>query len=631
VAATIAERVTELEAALAAERAALAAERERAAALAAERAALAAENERLRAAYRELQLEMELLRRRIFVAKAERIDTRQLELEFMAKLAELDRLGAELARSEEREAPEVAPTTPPAPAAPGTAPRRPRPTGRRDLSKADLPVERIEVPDPELEGKVERNGFEESHRVMWRRAGWVRLVLARVKYRTEPMSDPAPLSPTDPAPPTEATPALAPAASMPATEATAPASAAGTASTTASTARIVTARMPPHLLPRSIATPSLLAHILVEKFCDGLPFYRQEDRYARLGFRIDRGTMCRWTEDIGMTLGATIVRAARDEALATAFCLATDATGILIQPPRGEQVRRPCRRGHFFVQIADRDHVFFEYVQRETSAAVAELFRGFSGYVLADAKSVYDLLYRPPEARPPPDDGAEPDLGVRHEVGCWSHQRRKFWEAAIAKDPVAREGLARIMRMFQLERGWQKKSPAERKALRDVYLRPHVDAFFVWAEVEYERVKSRRGMLRSALGYAVRQKRALTRFLEDGRLPMTNNESERELRRVAVGRKAWLFVGSDDHAQAAGNILSLIASARLHGFDPELYLRAVLVVLAQWPRDRYLELAPKYWAATRARLDPEELDREIAWITIPPPLPTDSSQEPSSR
>jgi hypothetical protein len=156
--------------------------------------------------------------------------------------------------------------------------------------------------------------------------------------------------------------------------------------------------------------------------------------------------MCRWLEEAGGILGATIVAAMRTEALATAFCLATDATGVLVQPPRGgDQVRRPCRRGHFFVQIADRDDVFFECVPRETSAAVAELFRGFQGYVLADAKSVYDLLFRQP------DEGGA-DAAVRHEVGSWSHQRRKFWEAAITgKDPVSREGLARIMRMFQLE------------------------------------------------------------------------------------------------------------------------------------------------------------------------------------
>ena len=161
----------------------------------------------------------------------------------------------------------------------------------------------------------------------------------------------------------------------------------------------------------------------------------------------------------------------------------------------------------------------------------------------------------------------------------------------------------------------------EIKTLRDAQLRPHVDAFFTFVAAEYERVRHQRGLLRTALGYAHRQHAALTQFFDDGRLKLTNNGSERELRRIAVGRKAWLFVGSDDHAQAAGNLLTLIASARLHQLDPEAYLRDLFRVLPQWPRDRYLELAPKYWLATRARLDAAELDVEVGWLTIPPTSP----------
>jgi hypothetical protein len=112
------------------------------------------------------------------------------------------------------------------------------------------------------------------------------------------------------------------------------------------------------------------------------------------------------------------------------------------------------------------------------------------------------------------------------------------------------------------------------------------------------------------------------RFLDDGRLPMTNNHSERALRGIAVGRKAWLFFGSDDHASAAANLLSLIASCELHKLDPEAYLCDIIHVLPYWPRDRYLELAPKYWAATRARIPAAELDTDIGDITVPPPLPS---------
>lgn len=550
-------RVAELEAALVAERS---------------RADEAiAERDRLRDAYRHLQLEVELARRRLAIAKAERVDTQQLELEFAAKLRELDVLAGQLPGADDPDDPPTGKT--------GKAKRRP--TGRRKLADVDLPEERIELADPALEGSAPRIGTEDSCKLMWRRAGYVRLLIARVKYK---VGD-------------------------------------GDAATIATTER------PAELLSRSIAAPSLLAHIASDKLCDGLPLHRQEDRFDRLGVRIDRGSMSRWLEDLGMSVGATVVAAMRADAFAHAFCIATDATGVLVQPiPGGDKQRRACTRGHYFVQIADADHVFFEYTAKETSASVGELFRGFSGYIQADAKSVYDLLFKPPDQRPPPDDG-EPDDSIRHEVGCWAHARRKFWEAAITKDVVAREALARIMRIFALDRAWRGKPPSEIKSLRDLHLRPHTDAFFAWVDAEYERVRDQRGLLRTALGYVHRQRGPLTTFYDDGRLRLDNNASERELRRVAVGRKAWMFVGSDDHAQAAGNLMTLIASARLHRLDPEAYLRDLIRVLPHWPRERFLELCPRDWIATRATLNPLELEHELGPLTVPA---RSSSEQPAA-
>jgi hypothetical protein len=153
-----------------------------------------------------------------------------------------------------------------------------------------------------------------------------------------------------------------------------------------------------------------------------------------------------------------------------------------------------------------------------------------------------------------------------------------------------------------------------------------MEAFFAWAELD--KVRDQRGSLRSALGYAVRQKSALLRVLDDGRLVPDNNRSERALRgSIATGRKAWLLVGSDDHAQSAGHLFSLIASCKLHGLDPETYLRDLFRVLAHWPKDRFLELSPKYWTNTRARLDPAELALEIGPLTVPPPIPPATEQQ----
>jgi transposase len=523
------------------------------------------ERDQLRCAHEQLRLELELLKRRIFVAQAERVDTAQLELEFAAKLKELDQLSGLADDHENPHSGEGQSQKAPK--------KRHKPTGRRDLKKANLPEERIEITDPLFEelvkqGKAQAIGFEESSKLAYQRGGMRRVVIARVKYR---------------------------------------------ATTSQGESTIETAERPKQCFPKSMAAPSMLAHIAMAKHCDGLPLFRIESQTARDGFRLDRSTMCRWLEDLGATLGATVVEAIRNEVMKTAFCLATDATGILVQPePLANGKRQPCRKAHFFVLIADRDHIFFEYTPKETSAIVAEMFKGYSGYVQADAKSVYDILFRKPHENPP-------DELSRQEVGCWYHCRRKFWEATVAKSVVAREGLARIGRLFKVDAMVKGKPPDEIKRFRQAHLDPQMDAFFVWAKQEYEKVKDQRGLLRSALGYALRQQEALMRVLDDGRLVMDNNRSERELRRIAVGRKAWLFVGSDDHGTSAGNLFSMIASAQMHGLDPELYLRDIIRVLAYWPKERYLELAPKYWAKTRARLEPNELAKEVGLLTVPEP------------
>ena len=238
-----------------------------------------------------------------------------------------------------------------------------------------------------------------------------------------------------------------------------------------------------------------------------------------------------------------------------------------------------------------------------------------------------------PERFTPPSIGSGDQLQIKRDSGYWalsgaldkSHARRKYWEAAIAHCAVSREALVRIQRIFENEEKWKDLPPEHLKALRDERTRPLIDAFFVWATAEYAKVKDTRGLLRSALGYTVRQREALCRFLEDGRLGLSNNASERELRRIAVGRKAWLFVGSDDHAQAAAALFTLIATCKLHGLEPEAYLRDVIRVLGAWPDDRYLELCPHAFADTRARLNPAELALEVGPLTIPAAITTSAS------
>jgi transposase len=550
----------------------------------------------LRARYLQLLEELHLLKRRLHVAKAERLDdVADAQLAFDTLLAEAKVLEKVLARTDERADTSASPLPPP----PKKKIRSRKPTGRRKLSDCDLPEVRVEIPDPELEGKFERIGFEESSRVGFERGGRRRVVCARVVYKN---------AVTDPRKTQEGTFDGRPAAARPEPR-----------------VDIRVAPMPKEILPRGILAPSMIAHLLTMKYVLGVPFHRYEQQTAREGFKIDRSTMCRYAEHVGATLGC-IVEAARKEAIATAFCIATDATGVALQPTRMEGKRQACRKGHFFVSLADKDHVFLDFHPKHTSRTVWDMFKGFHGYVQADAHAIYDALFK----GQPPNGAAETSGPPPIEVGCLSHARRKYWEAAVCKHSLGLEGLRLLDAVFEADSLLADLPPSRRKTERDRTVCPLVDAFFTWARDQNAKLVGR-GLVATALGYSLRHEAALRRFLDDGRLRMENNAAERGLRTIAVGRKAWMFYGSDDHASAAGNILSLVASCKLHDLDPEPYLCEIIKVLPYWPRDRYLELAPKYWRATRARLDPPELERQLGLITVPPPLTTPASQQPPTN
>lgn len=567
---TDAERITALEqqlAAAASERAALA-EKLRDAELSLQR---------VREAYTKALEQLALQRRRVFVAGSERRDDEGAQLAFEAMVEQVRKLSEQLdaaaaatgedsGEGDDKDA---------------TRKRDRSSRGRRDLAETDLPVERIEILDETLEGVATRITFEESSRLGYRRGGPIRIVVARAVYRSEAEA-------------TEAGAAEPPPAAL------------------------TTAAMPRELVKRGLLAPSMIAHLLTSKYLLGVPFYRLEQTFALRGFSLDRGTMSRYAEDLGATLGA-LVEAARKDAFDRAFCLSTDATGVRVQPgpltERGNR-RGPCHKGHFFVTLADRDHVFFDYQERHTSVAVSSMFRGFTGYIQADAHAVYDALFA---GRPPPGSTSDTAQGPPpKEVGCWSHCRRGFWEAAVCRHVEGLEGLKRIDAIFAADRALADLPPVRRKARRDALVRPLVDAFFAWVEARVVEIRGR-GVVASALGYARNQAGALRRFLDDGRLRLENNAAERALRPIAAARKSWLFFGSDDHASAAANLFSLVASCKLHGIDPEDYFRDVIRVMPHWPRERYLELTPLKWLATRARLDAEELGREYGRLTIPAP------------
>jgi transposase len=515
------------------------------------------ENESLRETIVNLTHENQLLKRRIYGNKTERSQTSELQLSLGDLFEAEKQLQKQLDQAVAQANGHPADGTPP-----GKPKVKPSGTGRRDWLVSDLPRSSFEILDPELEKTAKRIGFEEALHLVHRRGGWSVLVKRTAKYEVAGKDGPT----------------------------------------------VLGVEAPKTLFPRGMLHSSVVAHVLVQKFGLGVPHYRLEQHLDDQGVELSRVTMSRYVEEAGNALGATIVHAMWRDAIENGTVISTDATSALIQPERSpEGQRQACKKAHFFTAVVDTDYVLFAYAERHTQDFVKKLFGGFKGFLQCDAHNVYDIL----ERGPPKGD----EDGVTL-VGCWAHCRRRFFEAAICKYPEGVQGLMRIRAIYAADDAFRGLPPAKRKLMRAAHLRPLLESFFDWVR-QVRAVLIGRNLITSALTYAFNQEKELLRVLDDGRLPLDNTRSERSLRKIVVGRKAWMFYGSDVHAQAAAAIFSLIASCRLHSLDPEQYLEEVMRVLPCWPDSRYLELAPNNWARTRAKLLPAELDAPFGSFTIP--------------
>jgi len=388
---------------------------------------------RLRERYQSALEKLALAERRILLGKAERrVDDNDEQMTLEGAFAELKALEKELAAATGGITPPAPPPTPPSPKVDGRTKRKTKPTGRRDLSKSSLPVLTFEVLDPELEGTAERIGFEDVQRLGYQPGGFVRVCvrLATYKVKGSPLvaeheahvQDRS--APCAPPAPTLAFVRCDRAGAEP-DEGRCERAEPGRAKKTGASAafRMLSAPMPKEVMRRGLLAPTAIAHLLMQKYCMGVPFHRLEQKMSFDAFPLDRGTMCRYAEHVGATLGA-IVEAMRKHALATAFCLSTDATGSAIQPePLADGSKQPCRKAHFFVTLADRDHVFFDFQPKHNSLAVWTMFKGFSGYIQADAHVIYDALFRgtAPEGADETEDDANKREPPPKEVACYSH------------------------------------------------------------------------------------------------------------------------------------------------------------------------------------------------------------------
>jgi transposase len=346
--------------------------------------------------------------------------------------------------------------------------------------------------------------------------------------------------------------------------------------------RVHIAPLPELPIERGLAGPGMLADTIVRRWQDHLPLHRLERIYAREGLELSRQTLCGWHLEL-RELVAPVVDAMWTDARAAPY-LCTDATGVKVQ------AKGACRNGHFFVVVAPEHSVLFAYSPRHDGAAVDRLLAGYRGYLVADAHSVYDHLYRG---------------GQVVEVGCWAHCRRYFFKALETEPERAREALALVGELFRIEREIKELPSARRQRVRSEHSRPVVDAFFAWCERAADDALDDTPLARG-IGYARNQRPALERFLEDGRLPIHNNASEGQLRRQALGRNNWTFLGSDEGGETNATFVSLLASCQMHAIEPWSYLRDLLILLPRWPKRHALELAPLSWGQTLQRTDVQQ-------------------------
>ncbi|MEI7610037.1 MAG: IS66 family transposase [Rhodospirillaceae bacterium] len=351
---------------------------------------------------------------------------------------------------------------------------------------------------------------------------------------------------------------------------------------------------PPALpIPKGNAAPSLLAEIIVSKYDDHLPLYRQAERFARDGLDLPRSTLADWMGRAARLLDplAELIAA---HVLGGIKIHGDDTPVPVLEPGRGK-----TRTGRLWVYVRDDrpagdtgpPAALYRYSpDRKGEHPTGHLAR-FTGFLQADAYAGFAELYKPPNATDPPRV---------IEVACWAHVRRKFFDLAQSlKSPMAQQTLTRIAALYTIEDAIRGQPPDHRRQIRQAEAVPPMAALHDWLEAQL-RTFPRKSAIAEAIRYALTRWPALTRYLDDGRLENDNNTAERAIRAIAIGRKNWLFAGSDDGGKAAATFYTLIETAKLNGREPRAWLAHALDRIARNPSaPDYATMMP--WAAPTAK------------------------------
>jgi transposase len=345
---------------------------------------------------------------------------------------------------------------------------------------------------------------------------------------------------------------------------------------------------PFHVIARGRAGPDLLATVMHAKFGEHQPLNRQSERFAAEGIDLSVSTLADWVGACTHAL-APLVALIEAHVLAAERLHGDDTTVRVLAKDKTVLARlwTYVRDDRPFGGPSSPAAIFY-YSRDRRGEHPRRHLRTYSGILQADAYDGFNDLYLP---------GRKP--GPIVEAACWAHGRRKLFELAdVAKAPLAIEAVRRIDAIFAIEREINGKSAEQRLAVRREQVAPLVTALEQWMRNERAKL-SRHNDIAKTMDYMLRQWAAFTRFLDDGRICLTNNCAERSLRGVALGRKAWLFAGSDRGGERAAAMYSLIVTAKLNGVDPRAWLADVLGRIADHPASRLSELLPWNWTKAR--------------------------------
>jgi len=354
-------------------------------------------------------------------------------------------------------------------------------------------------------------------------------------------------------------------------------------------AAVVQAAAPARLIEGGLPTERLVAHVVVAKYADHCPLYRQAQILARQGIVIDRATLAFWTGYAAAEI-KPVWRLMRAELLGSTKLFVDETTAPVLDPGRGR-----TKKGYFWALARDDrpwrggapPAVVYSYSPGRGGDYAAALLKGYSGVLQTDGYAGYRGLADPKRA------GGSVMLAF-----CWAHWRRQFFDLAKSPPaPIAIEALKRIAGLYEIEAEIRGKSAEERRAVRQEKTKPLVAALKTWLETTLAQLASS-STIAQALRYGLNHWDGLVRFLDDGRIEIDSNTVERSMRPIVLNRKNALFAGSDEGAENWAMLASLIETCKLHGINPQAYLDDLLTKLVDgWPNSRLAELTPWAWAA----------------------------------